>query len=150
MPRLRKGREGCGATCRDGHPCQAPAVPEALVCLKHGGSAPQVAIKARHRQLAYFVALHDWLDARGTDQEDNALTRHGNALSALRAYEGKLEHLRELQAEARRRKAEGSYVRSAELPPVVRLAKLERRAAELARWKPRPGDPWPTGRPAGL
>jgi hypothetical protein len=51
MPRLRKGRERCGATCRDGHPCRAPAVAEALVCLKHGGAAPQVLIAARHRQL---------------------------------------------------------------------------------------------------
>jgi hypothetical protein len=141
MPRLRKGRERCGATCRDGRPCQAPAIPEGLVCRRHGGAAPQVAIKAKHRQLQlrYYVAVQEWLEARGTNREDDALTRHGNALSALREYEDKLGYLAELQAEVRRRQAEGSYVRSAEPPPIVRLAKRQHRAAELARWKPRAG-----------
>jgi hypothetical protein len=139
VPHLRAGRERCSATRRDGRPCQAPAIAEGLVCLKHGGSAPQVAIKAKHRelQLRYYIALQEWLEARGTDHEDSALTRHGEALSLLRDYEDKLVRLRELQAEVRRRKAEGSYVRRTEPLPVVRLAKLQRRAAELDRWKPR-------------
>jgi hypothetical protein len=141
MPHLRKSRERCGATCRDGRPCQAPAVAEALVCRRHGGAAPQVAIKARHRQLQmrYYVAVQDWLEARGTNHEWDALTRHGNALSALREYERKLGYLAELQDEVAERRAEDGWIRSAELPPIVRLAKLQRRAAELDRWKPRAG-----------
>ena len=151
MPRLRKGRDRCSATRRDGQPCQAPAIAEGLVCRRHGGAAPQVAIKARYvqLQLRYLAAQQEWLEARGTNQEDKALTRHGNALSALRDYEGKLERLGELQAEVRRRKAEGTYVRPAGPPPVLRLVKLQRRAAEMKRWKPRAGDSR-LPRPGGL
>jgi hypothetical protein len=140
MPRkLRKGRERCGATRRDGQPCEAPAVAEMLVCRAHGGSAPQVLVVSRHRdlQLRYFLAEREWMEARGTKGADAALTRHGNALSNLRAYEERLSYLRDLQAEARRRRAEGSYIRSTGDPPIVRLGKLERRAAEVRRWKPR-------------
>jgi len=35
-------RERCGARCRDGHPCGAPAIRGRIVCRRHGGGAPQV------------------------------------------------------------------------------------------------------------
>ena len=150
MPRkLRKGRDRCTAHRRDGKPCEAPAIPGGLVCRIHGGAAPQVAIKAQHieLQLAYRAAERDWMDARGTSREDDALDRHGRTLSELRDFEAKMSHVRELQAEVRRSKAEGTYVKPAKPPPLLRLAKLQRQAAEQERWKPRKGGPQSAGQP---
>lgn len=49
--KLRAGREKCTARRRDGQTCEAPAVPGALICRRHGGGAPQVKIAAQRRQL---------------------------------------------------------------------------------------------------
>ena len=141
--KLRKGRERCGATRRDGHPCQAPAVAEALVCLKHGGAAPQVLIASKHRQLqlALFVATREFEDAKGTDREFEALCRALRAGRALDAYEVKLAYLAELRDEVAQRRTEDGWIRPAGAPPIVRLAQLQRRVAEMKRWKPRKRDP---------
>jgi hypothetical protein len=100
MPRLRKGRERCTATRRDGEPCQAPAIPEGLVCLRHGGSAPQVRIAARHRELllAVYRAVMDWEQARGTSRAFERLCAYSAAQRDLEEYEAKLARLAELRA----------------------------------------------------
>src|SRR5579859_1587972 len=68
LHKLRKGRDECGATRRDGQPCGAPAIEGGLVCRRHGGAAFQVWIKARHRVLmeASCLAHLEWQKARGT------------------------------------------------------------------------------------
>ncbi len=65
---------------RDGWPCQAPAIPGGLVCRRHGGKAPQVAIKAKHFQLqsARFIAAREFeavAAAEDTDDRHYALCR---------------------------------------------------------------------------
>lgn len=107
MHKLRKGRDSCTATRRDGEPCQAPAVEGALVCCRHGGSAPQVQIKARHTLLmeaAYFAHL-EWQEARGTPREFDALCKALQSQRDLDACEAKLRLLAELRAELRRQRA---------------------------------------------
>lgn len=49
--KLRKGRDRCTGHRRDGKPCEAPAIPGGLVCLSHGGSAPQVRLAAERMVL---------------------------------------------------------------------------------------------------
>lgn len=44
--RRRKKRDPCSAHRSDGQPCGASAIPGGIVCLTHGGSAPQVRIAA--------------------------------------------------------------------------------------------------------
>jgi hypothetical protein len=104
---LRQGRDQCTAHRRDGAECQAPAVPGALVCRRHGGAAPQVRIKARHFELQ--VALNDagaaHQEAEGTPDEFDALCAWSRAKNALDEYEAKLARLSELRAELRRSKA---------------------------------------------
>jgi len=101
---LRKGRDSCSATRRDGEPCQAPAIEEGLVCRRHGGASPQVQIAARHRQLQMqrYVAYCEWQGAKGTPREFDALCRALQAGRELDAYEAKLERLAELRVELRR------------------------------------------------
>ena len=41
----------CGATCRDGHPCQKPPMTGQARCRLHGGRSPQAMHKAAERQL---------------------------------------------------------------------------------------------------
>jgi hypothetical protein len=107
MPRLRKGRDRCTATRRDGQPCQAPAIPEGLVCLHHGGAAPQVKIAARHRemQLAVYRAVRDWEDAHGTNRAFERLCAIGAAQRDLEEYEAKLARLAELRPAVAKRRA---------------------------------------------
>jgi hypothetical protein len=109
LHRLRKGRDQCTARRRDGEECQAPAMPGTLVCRHHGGSAPQVLIKARHFQLQ--MALHDaalhYQEAKGTPGEFDALCTWSHAERVLKEYEAKLAALSELRAELRRRNAPG-------------------------------------------
>jgi hypothetical protein len=107
LHKLRKGRDNCTATRRDGEPCQAPAVEETLVCRRHGGSAPQVLIKARHQQLqmALYSASRDWEEARGTPGEFDALCRWSRAGRELDEYEAKLRLLAALRAELKRGRA---------------------------------------------
>lgn len=91
-PKLRQGRDRCTAHHRDGQPCQAPAIPGGLVCLRHGGAAPQVKIAAEHLQLqlAVYTACRDWEDAQGTDRAFDRLCAVGTAQGALQEYEAKL------------------------------------------------------------
>jgi len=106
--KLREGRDECAAHRRDGGRCRAPAVAGALVCRRHGGSAPQVQIAARHHVLleAHFVAVLEWEAARGTPDEFDALCRWTAAERDLAQYESKLVLLAVLRArvKAARRK----------------------------------------------
>jgi hypothetical protein len=81
-------------------------MPNTLVCRRHGGSAPQVLIKARHLELqaALFSATIDYQEAKGTDGAFDALCRWGHAERELKEYEVKLARLAELRAELRRSK----------------------------------------------
>lgn len=100
MPGLRKGRERCGALCRDGHPCQAPAIPFGLVCRRHGGAAPQVLIASglMYRQWRRYTAALAWNEAQGTNRAFDALCALGNAERELDAYKAKLARLAGLRA----------------------------------------------------
>lgn len=104
---LRKGRDQCSARRRDGSQCQAPAVPWTLVCRRHGGSAPQVLIKARHIELqaALHNAVADYQAAKGTNREFDALCTASAARRDLDDCEAKLERIAELRARLRRQKA---------------------------------------------
>jgi hypothetical protein len=105
--RLRRGRERCSAHCRDGQPCRAPAIEGSSVCRCHGGSAPQVQIKAKHRLLieASHLAHLEWREALGTPGEFDALCKALQAQRDLGAYEVKLLRLAELQAAVKELKA---------------------------------------------
>ncbi len=105
--KLRQGRDQCTATRRDGQPCQAPAIEGALVCRRHGGGAPQVAIKAAHvrLQMAAYTANAEWQEARGTPREFDALCKTLQANRALDAFEVKLRLVCELRAEVRQKHA---------------------------------------------
>lgn len=105
--KLRKGRQRCEATRRDGQRCQAPAIAGGTVCRRHGGGASQVRINARHIQLleARYTAYEAWAAARGTPGEFDALCATSQADNALWRYEVKLERLRELRAQLRQLKA---------------------------------------------
>jgi len=78
-----------------------------FVCRRHGGSAPQVLIKARHEQLqmALYSARRDWEEARGTPGEFDALCKITRAERDLGAYEVKLGLLADLRAELKRSRA---------------------------------------------
>jgi len=104
---LRKGRDQCTAHRRDGGQCLAPAVEGSLVCRRHGGSAPQVQIAARHFVLmeAHYGAVLEWEAARGTPDEFDALCRWSAAQLALAEYEAKLVRLAVLRAKVKRLKA---------------------------------------------
>jgi hypothetical protein len=107
LHKLRKGRDECTGTRRDGQPCRAPAIEGGLVCRRHGGSAPQVHLKAAHfllQEVSYFAHL-DWQEARGTPREFDALCRALQAQRDLDAYEDRLGQLAELRAEVRRIRA---------------------------------------------
>jgi len=103
LHKLRKGRDRCSATRRDGEPCQAPAIEGGTVCRKHGGSAPQVAIAAKHVKLleAAYVAHQEWEQARDFDALCAALA----AQREFDAYETKMALVAELRAELKQRKA---------------------------------------------
>jgi hypothetical protein len=107
LHQLRQGRDRCGARRRDGEPCQAPAIPGGLVCRRHGGAAPQVAIRARHMELllARYAAHLDFEAARGTPREFDALCRALQAGREVTGYEVKMRLLAELKAERKRRNA---------------------------------------------
>jgi hypothetical protein len=108
LRRIRKGRDRCGATRRDGQPCEAPAITDGTVCRRHGGSAPQVMIAARRRQLQMeaYSAECEFRAARGTPGAFDALCKALQARRDLDAFELKLWQLAELRAEVRRLRAE--------------------------------------------
>jgi hypothetical protein len=122
LHQLRKGRDRCGAARRDGGPCRAPAIPGGLVCRRHGGAAPQVAIRAKHMELllARYVAHCDWQAARGTPGEFDALCRALQAGREVSGYEAKMRLLAELKAERKRRQAVGSVGPYEALKPTPR------------------------------
>ena len=105
--KLRKGREQCTARRRDGKQCLAPAVHGALVCRRHGGSAPQVQIAAKHFLLleAHYKAVREYEAARGTPAEFDALCRWSAAERELAVYEAKLLQLADLRAEIKQLEA---------------------------------------------
>lgn len=98
--KLRKGRDECSATRRDGEACEAPAVPGLLVCRRHGGAtlAAQIAGQRLQLQIRSCAATREWLEARGTPAEYDALGRHGRALSELRYFEDRVAYLHRLSA----------------------------------------------------
>jgi hypothetical protein len=93
--KLRKGRERCGAACRDGHPCQAPAVPELLRCRRHGaGTAAALLVSRRLQlQLRLYIAVRDYEDAKDTPRRFDMLCRAGRASDRLDEFE---EHVARL------------------------------------------------------
>ncbi len=115
--KLRKGRDRCSATRRDGGPCQAPAIPGHVVCRHHGGGSPQVRIAATHLQLqlAAYSANRDFGEERGTPGQFDALCRALQAGRELDAYEAKMSRLAQLRA-AKRRRGRGLYDTSGRPP----------------------------------
>jgi hypothetical protein len=116
LHKLRKGRDRCTARRRDGERCLAPAVEGALVCRRHGGSASQVLIKARHRLLmeaSYFAQL-EWQEAQGTAREFDVLCKALQAQRDLDAYEFKLLQLAELRAAVKELEADGRSASAAD------------------------------------
>ena len=106
LRKLRKGRHQCEATSRDGSQCRAPAIAGGSVCTRHGGGAPQVRVKASLTLL--YLARHEagqaWEAAKGTPGEFDALCELTKADNAVQRAEAKVEQIRELRAEQRRRK----------------------------------------------
>jgi hypothetical protein len=103
---LRKGRRQCEATTRDGRRCKAPALVGGSVCRVHGGSAPQIRLRAAMFQLyeARYKAGEEWQAKRGTPGEFDALCALSGAENAVNRAEEKMDRVRELRAELRRRK----------------------------------------------
>ena len=64
-----------------------------------------IAAEYRQKQLADYEASAAYLEAKGTPREFDALCRVFRRQEELEEYEGKLERLRELQAEAKRIRA---------------------------------------------
>jgi len=107
LHKLRKGRDQCGATTRNGGRCQAPAAEGQLVCRSHGGASPQALLKAEYMEnctRVYAVQL-EYEQSRGTSRESDALIRVLDAERGLEAYQIKLRLLRELKAGLKPRKA---------------------------------------------
>jgi len=145
LRKLRKGRDQCSATRRDGEPCQAPAIAEGLVCRRHGGGSPQARIAAEHRQyqMAAYAATREFEEARGTPREFDALCAALAAGRELDAYEVKLRLLAELRAELKRKRATAGTMRTPEDPwmaqspaPAAATAPQSRTAPEPATWPP--------------
>ena len=107
LHQLRKGRDRCTATRRDGQPCRAPAVAGHIVCRRHGGGAPQVKIAARHMRLlvARYTAHCEWEEARGTPTEFDALCRALEAGRQVETFELKIAFAAELRAAIKARQA---------------------------------------------
>lgn len=105
--KLRKGRRQCEAETRNGGRCQAPAIPGGDVCRRHGGGAPQVRVQAA--LMVLYEARHEahqaFTAARGGPGESDALCEFTKADNAVKRAEDKVQRIRELRAELRRRKA---------------------------------------------
>jgi hypothetical protein len=107
LRKLRMGRDRCTACRRDGQPCQAPAIENGLVCRRHGGAAPQVAIAAERmgKQLKLYKAVMEANESIGTAGEFEALCSVTQAEQEVADYEVKMRLLAELRAERLRRSA---------------------------------------------
>lgn len=92
LRRLKQGRDQCSATRRDGQQCQAPAIAGGLVCRRHGGAAPQVAIAAEYMNnlTAAREAEQAWEQARGTERETDALIEALDAERGIEEYQIKM------------------------------------------------------------
>jgi hypothetical protein len=130
----RKGRDRCTGHRSDGQPCQATAIEGGLVCLTHGGSAPQVRMAAR--RLVLMERVHDaclsWEAVHDPDRlpgrmcslrEAGALGRIAIAERELEAHEADMELICVLRAAVRR----------ASLDPGIRRNLLEIARARLER-----------------
>jgi hypothetical protein len=95
------------------------AIEGGLVCRRHGGAAPQVAIAAEYlgKQLAVASASMAYDEAKGTPGELEALCKWSRAKNQLDEYEVKLARLRELQAEARRFRGAARQGKAGRLTP---------------------------------
>jgi hypothetical protein len=84
-------REPCTAHSRGGQPCGDDAIPGGLVCLKHGGGAPQVAEAARRFLLleARYLRYTEWEQSPTFAR----LCRYLEADRAFQAYERPLVEL---------------------------------------------------------
>ena len=107
LHKLRRGRDQCAATTRNGGRCQAPAIEGHYVCRRHGGGAPQVAMNAEYQQnlIRVYGVQREYEEAKGTAREFDALCRALQAGRDLEAYQIKLRLLRELRAGLKQRKA---------------------------------------------
>ncbi len=105
LHKLRRGRDQCSATRRDGCQCQAPAVKYHYVCRRHGGAAPQVRIKAEYTEnlMRRHIAYTEWQAARGTAAESDALATFAETERAVEAYQIKIRLLRQIKAGLRPR-----------------------------------------------
>lgn len=104
LHKLRKGREQCTATRRDGKRCRAPAVKGSTVCRRHGGAAPQVLFAAQRLVLleARHAAYREWQQAMGTGREFDARCKFYAADRDVREWEARLDRLAELKAAVKR------------------------------------------------
>jgi hypothetical protein len=139
--KLRKGRDRCTAHCGDGRPCPATAIKGGVVCLTHGGSAPQVQLAARRVVLMERVydACVAWQAVHDPDrppgqmcslQEADALGRIAIAERELKAHEADMNLIR----------VQRSAVRRPSLDPDVRRDLLEIARSRLEAMGP--GRPW--------
>ncbi len=114
MPHLRKGRDRCEATRRDGQSCGAPAIADGFVCLRHGGAAPQVQIAAKYRglQMRAYIADCEWRESMGTPRQFDKLCAALRAREAVEAYEDKMQRLGELRAAVKRQRADRANLMS--------------------------------------
>lgn len=94
----------CEAHRKDGQRCRAPAIPGGWVCLRHGGSAPQVRLRAGRvvRQERVYAAWQEVEEReRGTERWYQAWDRFTAAEADLRQYEDDLDLVALLRMEAR-------------------------------------------------
>lgn len=105
-------KDRCSAHRRDGKPCGAPAIEYGTVCLRHGGSAPQVRFAAERlrREFVLADAVDAWREA-GEPVDYDLLGKINRARYDLADFERKLDRLRELRSTlAAARKAQAARV----------------------------------------
>lgn len=109
-------RDRCSATRRDGRQCEALAIEFGVVCVKHGGSAPQVQIAAQRMRLQFAIccAREDWRAAKDTEAGFDLLCRISQAERALERFEAKVIEVADLRESIARYKAERG---ESHLPP---------------------------------
>jgi hypothetical protein len=107
-------QDRCTARRRDGERCEAHAIPGGNVCEQHGGSARQVKIAARHRELQFALvdAVQTWRETGDFDD----LCKVTAAQRAVAEYEAKLELLSELRRSLAEKRAAAKASREAAQP----------------------------------